>query len=148
MNKTIIKLNKLAALSLASLLMISISGCSSTDVNLDLPQFEAELEFTVSDATMAQDNLEFAETIIVLSSSEAEVLLYGSSSCPPVIEKVISKADNVLEFKIKEYDGACTADYAPYPKKITVINTDLTVKDFLVCEYGNCREVQVLNFAN
>jgi ABC-type Fe3+-hydroxamate transport system substrate-binding protein len=149
MIKTRIKLNKLAALSLASLVIISLSGCSSSaDVATEEPKVKTSLEFTVGDAIMAQDSLELTETIVVLSSSEAEVLLYGSSSCPPVIEKIMSTEDNVLEFEIKKYDGACTADYAPYPTKITVKNTDLTIKDFLVCEYDNCREVQALNFAN
>lgn len=143
------KSSKLTALALASTMLILLSSCSfSAEVNLGDSNKGESLKFVINDAVIEQEGLDFTEKINIVSDSEAEVLLYGSSSCPPVIENVFAKNESTLELHIKEYSGSCTADYAGYPKKITFENINLQVKEFLVCEYDVCREIEVLNSVN
>ena len=87
----------LLSFAAVSVLVLSLTGCTNGE----------GFEFTqLEDTVVASESgyvMEDATSIIVT--------LGGSSSCPPVIKKVSSKAEKVI-IQLKDYaDVACTADF-------------------------------------
>jgi len=73
-----------------------------------------------------------------------KLYLYGSSSCPPEVERV-SLNESGAEVHLKQYSGMCTADYGG-PTVWNVSNLPTISEDFSIQVHDLGRSTQIERF--
>lgn len=120
--------------SVAAVTLLLLSGCSSAGIGEEaIP----ETVFTISrEVVTPPGNGEIIvgveETVQILNGTTVVVSVGGSSSCPPVIEKVeINKEANVVSFMIKDYPNqACTMDFGLLPQRVTAVGVGFDFNNY------------------
>ena len=111
------------ALSLIAASLLLLTGCSSTSSDMRMLEIYVDRDTTpyvdIEQVTSNQN------TVVVDDEKNLRVFLYGSSSCPPVVERIVTDEENAfiyIEDYSKYQDRACTEDFQVYPQKVTHVN--------------------------
>lgn len=125
----------LTGVTLLSAVGLSLSGCSNQPKTepqevKEAPQVQTLTFMESPNPTMNFEDGEIVEPVrstednwTVLPYGDIEVSLYGSSSCPPSVEKVTQEKTTVtVELKQEEAGLACTKDLAGFYITVTGAN--------------------------
>lgn len=96
-------------------------------------------------AKYQNEHPDFSPSAFFVDKNSLDVILYGSSSCPPTIESVEDESSTV-RINLKEWgDIACTADYGPSGYSVKALKAGFTFKDkaIMVCDANNCSALPV-----
>lgn len=127
-----------------------LAGCSTNASEMRMLEIYVEEDKTpYADIRQVTNN---ENTVVVDNESNMRVFLYGSSSCPPVVERLISNEKEAFLY-IEDYstyeDKACTDDLTVYPQTLTHVNIGNfeTLEKISVCTTDkDCRAIENLIF--
>lgn len=133
--------------ALAAGAVMLLSGCSSVSIKDGgvVSDFTVEV---VSASDVPDGMLDSMEpSIVIKDATHLNVVLYGSGSCEPFIDKVVDNGTQVALI-VKNYgDLPCTMDYRSLPMSVTFNGNDgfdFREKTFTACSQGSCVPVNVL----
>jgi hypothetical protein len=107
-------------LSIIAAGVLLLTGCTSSDSSMRMLEIYVDRDTTpyvdVEQVTNGKN------TVVVDDEKNLRVFLYGSSSCPPLVERIVTDEENAFIY-VETYEGeACTKDYALYAQKVTHVN--------------------------
>jgi hypothetical protein len=112
----------------------------STDLGYDYRVMDA-----VEIQTYAPNGAPSSPRVTVVDKTTIDLVLGGSSSCPPTIDNIDDAADGSVRVTLKTSTGPCTADFGPYGFQITGVKTnfDFATTPVYVCSGSTCTKTLV-----
>ena len=131
-------MKKILTLSVLVSLSLLMTGCTTNVANKNV-------EFSAKKVETENISVDMQMPVATFISENKLVLTNGgSSSCPPVVESVVSTDANEIKMNVKTYEQVCTADYKLISYEISFKNVNSTDKTLLVCSSGaECKVVTV-----
>ncbi len=104
-------------IGIVSLCLLALSGCTSGNVEptIEGMQLSPMASENLNDKIEKIDSNSSSSTFVFTTGINAEIIMTGSSSCPPRITKVLEKDSGLDIYVMKPVEGkACTADIKYY----------------------------------
>lgn len=121
--------------------VVLLTGCSNATIKDGGIQQGFNVKQLETSAVAEELLTSLEPTVLVKSDKEVIVVLYGSSSCLPLIEEVVDNGKQVA-FIVQNYNNRpCTMDYAPLPMAVTYTGSnefDFNERSFTSCSQGSC----------
>lgn len=132
-------------LLLFPLSLVLLVGCTTQGVGEEaIP----ETSFTITrEVPQPGVEVDVVESVTILNATTIVANVGGSSSCPPVIDKVtVDEEQKMVQLFVKTYpDRGCTADFGLLPQRVTAIgvNFDFNNYQFRKCSGETCSELPI-----
>lgn len=137
----------LLPVAVASIAMFALSGCSGTPDGLRMLDTYVSVDTTVYADEEAITDMK--DTVIIDDNDDMRAFLYGSSSCPPVVERVLTDEKDIYLYLEDYGDRACTEDYGSYKQKIRSVSAgdfEKMEEVFLCTNDADCKPLDKVIF--
>jgi hypothetical protein len=143
-------MKKIAVSLVAVATIFMLSSCTAAeDIIKNGVSTDLGYDYRVMDAveiqTYAPNGAPSSPRITIVDKTTIDLVLGGSSSCPPTIDNIADAKDGSVRVTLKTFPSACTADFGPYGFQITGVKTnfDFATTPVYVCAGATCTKTLV-----